>query len=104
MTHLTDANFQASVSSGTILVDFSAAWCGPCRILATSLDKAADKMPEVQIVKMDIDECPETATAQLITAVPTMKLFKDGKVLWTYTGAMAADKIVESVKKALEAA
>src|SRR5207245_9637571 len=78
--HADDSNFSSMIASGVILVDFSAEWCAPCRMLTPILETLASEMAEkLTIVKLDVDEAQKTAASFRIMRVPTMILFKDGK-------------------------
>ena len=87
---VTDATFADEVlnSGDTIMVDFWAAWCGPCRrvgpVLAEIAEEHADK---ISIVKLNVDENPETALKYQITSIPAMKVFRGGEVVKTVIGA-----------------
>ena len=83
ITHTTDANFKADVLEADVpvLVDFWAVWCGPCRAIAPHLDALADELEgKVKIVKMNIDENQQTPLQFQIRSIPTLLLFKDGKL------------------------
>ncbi len=74
---ITDATFEAETKEGLVLVDFWATWCGPCRMQAPILEKLSEELSEdeLKILKMDVDENPETARAFGIMSIPTL-LFK----------------------------
>jgi len=78
---VTDSNFSAEVTAttGTVLVDFNAVWCGPCRTQAPILDRFAVKHPDVKVVAVDVDDAPATAAHYGIRSVPTLAVFIDGK-------------------------
>jgi len=98
MKYLTDANFDTEVAKGTILVDFHANWCGPCRMLAPVLEQVAKEIKgKATIGKVDIDNEQKTATRFQITSVPTMILFKDGKEVNRLVGLRNADAIKQFV-------
>src|ERR1700722_18658679 len=77
-----------------VLVDFSAEWCGPCKMMPPILKEVKDKMGDsVTILKMDIDKNPAVASAYGIQSVPTLIVFRDGAVKWRQSGVMRADQI-----------
>jgi len=88
-----DNNFEILVSNDTILVDFFANWCGPCKMISPILDKIANE-GKVKIVKVDVDACPVTAQKNGITAIPTLVLYKDGKAVDKRQGFMTEDAIL----------
>ena len=87
---VTDATFEADVlkSEKPIMVDFWAEWCGPCRAVSPILDKIAEENADkLEIVKLNVDDNPETAMKYGITSIPAMKVFKAGEVVKTVIGA-----------------
>jgi thioredoxin 1 len=77
-----------------VLVDFSAEWCGPCKMMPPILKEVKDKMGEsVTILKMDIDRNPAVASAYGIQSVPTLIVFRDGQVKWRQSGVTRADQL-----------
>ncbi len=84
---LTEENFHKEVAKGLTLVDITADWCGPCRMLAPVLDRVAkDVEGKATIAKLDIDESQKVAAQLQVTSVPTMILFKDGKEVGRMVG------------------
>lgn len=81
-----------------VLVDFHATWCGPCKMMAPELQRfAQNNTGKLRVVKIDIDKNEETARQFNIQGVPTLILFKEGKVLWRQSGAMNAQQISAAV-------
>lgn len=98
---VTDASFQTDVvgSSTPVLVDFWAEWCGPCRALAPKLEEIAGEMSgKVKIVKLNVDENPQTPGQYGIRGIPAMLLFKDGKQVGELVGNHPKDSITEFLK------
>jgi len=89
-TEVTDANFEEVVinSGDTIMVDFWAEWCGPCRAVGPILDQiASENADKIKIVKLNVDDNPQMAMKYQITSIPAMKVFKGGEVVKTVIGA-----------------
>ena len=87
---VTDQNFDTEVlgSEKPIMVDFWAEWCGPCRAVSPMLDQIATEHSEkINVVKLNVDDNPETAMKYQITSIPTMKVFRGGEVVKTVIGA-----------------
>ena len=89
VVHLTMENFQHEVlnSEKPVLVDFWASWCGPCRMVAPLVDQIATENQDVKVGKVDIDAQPELASAFRVMSIPTLMVFKDGKLTKTTVGA-----------------
>ena len=94
--HITKENFNEEVleSSKPVLVDFFASWCGPCRMLAPTLEKIAAENPRVKVVKIDIDQQPELASEFRIMSVPTLLAFRNGEVVDSSLGVVPEKKIL----------
>ena len=82
-----------------VLIDFYADWCGPCKTMAPILKQSKDELGEaVSIVKIDVDKNQELATKYQVKGVPTLMLFKNGKMLWRQSGVISKDQIIQLVK------
>jgi thioredoxin 1 len=100
---VTDNNFQAEVleSPEPVLVDFWAPWCGPCRVVAPHLEELNNERSDLRVVKLNVDDNPNTAARYNIMAIPTILLFKGGSVAHTIRGAMPKNRIVNEIEPAL---
>jgi len=103
LENVTDTTFQAEVleSDKPVLVDFWAAWCGPCRVIAPILEEIAADRDDLRIVKMDIDENPHTPASLGILAIPTMILFRDGSEAKRIQGAKPRNRLEADLEPAL---
>lgn len=88
MLAITKANFQAEVeqAQGTVLVDFWAQWCGPCRMQAPILEAFAGEHSDIKVAKCDVDENPELAEKFSIMSIPSLLVFKGGKLVKSAVG------------------
>ena len=95
---VTDATFDNEVikSAEPVVVDFFAEWCGPCKAMAPALEQVAQEMAgKVKVVKIDVDQNPEITQRYRIQAMPTLMVFKDGKVAAQQVGALVQKKKLE---------
>ena len=100
MMNLNDANFEEKVikSESPVLVDFWAAWCGPCTMLSPIVEQLAEEHPEIAFGKVNVDEAPELAMQFQVSAIPTLVLFKDGKAVDVSVGVKSKDDLEEFIK------
>ncbi|AZV94093.1 thioredoxin TrxA [Kerstersia gyiorum] len=102
--HISDASFDADVlkSSQPVLVDYWAAWCGPCKMIAPILeDVARDFAGRLTIAKLNVDDNPESAAKYGIRGIPTLMLFKDGQVAATKVGAVSKAQLTAFLESSL---
>ena len=98
ITKLTETTFQNEVIEApeTVLVDFTAVWCGPCKMLDPVVqDLASDWDGKVKVFKLDVDENPSVAINYQVMGVPTLMLFKNGEPVERVTGYMPKDRLVK---------
>jgi thioredoxin 1 len=101
IVHVTDASFENDVlkSDKPVLVDFWAAWCGPCKMIAPLLDQVAGEMGDrVKICKMDVDANKETPASFNIRGIPTLMIFKNGSLAATKIGALSKTELVNFIQ------
>jgi thioredoxin 1 len=103
INEVTDQNFQAEVLEGEkpVLVDFWAPWCGPCRIVQPHLEELAGEREDLRIVKMNVDDNPQTAARYGVMSIPTLLLFKQGQVAHQIIGALPKSRLVQEIEPAL---
>ena len=96
---VSDDSFDSEVlgAEGPVLVDFWAEWCGPCKQIGPFLEEISDEM-EIAVAKVNIDENPMTPSKYGVRGIPTLILFKDGKVAATKVGALPKSKLVEWIQ------
>ncbi len=90
-------------SEGLVVIDFSATWCMPCRMLKPIIEKVAEKMPDVDFYNIDVDENEEIAKRYRIFSVPTLVCFRDGQKVDSLVGLNTFDDIVDFVNRCAEA-
>jgi thioredoxin 1 len=104
IVHVTDASFENDVlkSDKPVLVDFWAAWCGPCKMIAPLLDQVAGEMGDrVKICKVDVDTNKEVPASFNVRGIPTLIMFKNGAVAATKVGALSKNELVSFIQGAL---
>ncbi len=100
---VTDANFDAEVleSGGPVLVDFWAPWCGPCRLVAPTLEELNEAQDSLRVVKVNVDENPGVAARFDVMSIPTLILFKHGQMAKKVIGALPKQRLEQELEPAL---
>lgn len=103
INHIDDNNFQNEVltEKGVVVVDFYATWCAPCKMLAPVLEELNDQMNEVKFVKIDVDKSPVISNQYKVQSIPTVLIFKDGKIQDKKVGFVPKDNLKDSIEEAL---
>ena len=100
IVNVTDDTFKAEVeSSGTVLVDFWAPWCGPCRMIAPVLEELDKEMGNLKIAKVNVDDNPESASRFGVMSIPTLIVFKDGQPVDKVVGFQPKDALKNVVSR-----
>jgi thioredoxin 1 len=98
LVEITEANFEDTIGSGTVLVDFWAPWCGPCRMQTPILEELADDMQgQVVIGKVNVDDSPSLAARFKVRSIPTLILFKDGEAAQQWVGVQQAGTLKDAI-------
>ena len=94
---ITKENFETEVlkSDKTVLLDFWASWCGPCKMVSPIVDQIADEHPEIKVGKVNVDEEQELAAEFKIMSIPSLFVIKDGKITNQAVGAMPKNQILD---------
>ena len=95
--HITKETFEKEVlqSEKTVLLDFFATWCGPCKMLAPILDEIAEEREDIKVCKVDVDQEPELAAQYQVVSIPTLFVIENGEVVNQSLGAKPKAKILE---------
>ncbi|CUO13464.1 MAG: thioredoxin [Sarcina ventriculi] len=101
--HVSASDFEEEVlkEKGVVVVDFWATWCGPCKMIAPIVEELDEEMSNVKFVKVDVDKNPQIANQYKIVSIPTLKIFKDGKLINTLIGFKTKDALKIDVEACL---
>ncbi len=99
VTKITKLNFNEVVASDkTVLIDFYADWCGPCRMVSPIVDEIAEENPDILVGKINVDDEPELAMEFSVSSIPMLVVMKDGKIVDQSVGARPKAQILEMLK------
>ncbi|MCI1856754.1 MAG: thioredoxin [Sporolactobacillus sp.] len=103
ISQATNDTFADETSKGLVLTDFWATWCGPCKMMAPVLEEVDSELADkLKIVKLDVDENQATASKYGVMSIPTMFLFKDGKIVDRIVGFTPKEALVDRIKEHLD--
>ena len=105
LNEVTDDNFQAEVleADKPVLVDFWAPWCGPCRIIAPHLEELDSERDDLRVVKLNVDDNPQTAAQYNVMSIPMLLLFKNGAAVHQIIGAVPKSRLLQVLAPSLAA-
>jgi thioredoxin len=98
---LTDANFRDAIARGNAVVDFWAAWCGPCRMIAPVIEQLASERRDIRFAKLNVDENPQTSMQFGVQGIPLLVFFKDGVERGRVVGAVPKGQIEAAIRQYL---
>ncbi len=101
MITVSDANFFETIRSGKAVVDFWAAWCGPCRMIAPVIEQLATERTDVRFLKLNVDENPQTAARFGVQGIPLLVFFRDGAEAGRVVGAVPRAQIEAAMQRYL---
>ena len=94
-----ELEFNESIKEGTVLVDFFATWCGPCKMLTPVIEQVANEHPELKVLKVDVDELPAIAAKYQVQAIPSLFFLKNGKVSASSLGYINKNQLENFIAK-----
>lgn len=101
LAHITKVTFQKDVldQKGIVFIDFYADWCAPCRVTSPIIEELSNEFTNIKFLKVDVDKNPELAQQYSVFSIPTFMIFKDGKVVSQFVGAMGKEGFINEIKK-----
>lgn len=102
MKELSNQSFESTIQDGMTVVDYWAAWCGPCKMLSPILEEVAEEITEVEFAKVNVDEEETVASNAGVRGLPTLVLYKDGKEVDRIVGLMQKNPLSERIKSSFK--
>lgn len=90
-------NFDEKIKNGVVVVDFFATWCGPCKMLSPIMDEVEQEMPDVEFLKIDVDQEEDLARRFGVMSIPTIIVFKNGEIKAQNVGFMSKDEVIDLI-------
>lgn len=98
MVKIVNSNeFNEEIKSGVVFVDFFATWCGPCKMLSPIVDEVSSIINDVKFIKVDVDASPDVAATYNIMSIPTLMIFKDGKLISKQMGLLPKSELIDFI-------
>lgn len=95
---ITDKEFDESIKTGKVLVDFYAEWCGPCKMLSPVVDELSEELKDISFYKLNVDESDEVVRKYSVMSIPTLLIFENGELKNTSVGFKSKDELKEMLK------
>ena len=95
---ITDKEFDESIKTGKVLVDFYAEWCGPCKMLSPIVDELSEELKDISFYKLNVDESDEVVRKYSVMSIPTLLIFENGELKNTSVGFKSKDELKEMLK------
>ena len=94
---ITSKEFKEVIKDGKVVIDFFATWCGPCKMLSPVMDEISSELKDVNFYKIDVDKNEDVAMEYVIMSIPTIIIFKDGKVVNSIVGLKSKDELINII-------
>ena len=91
--------FNEEIKEGIVFVDFFANWCGPCKMLSPIVDEVSDELKDIKFIKVDVDESGDIASSLGIMSIPTLVIYKDGKLINKTMGLMSKSNLIDFINQ-----
>ena len=96
---INSVEFKEVIKEGKVVVDFFATWCGPCKMLSPVVDEVSNEISDVKFLKVDVDDNGEIASKYGIMSIPTLIMFKEGKIINKHTGLLSKSDLISFINE-----